>query len=119
MPLSILQVRLGQQLLDIAVGGLSTATYLQQLSVFAGHHAPPLGDVRSCGRRMAPGRPADPLFATCTGRRLSCDAVALRVNTHAATAAQRWPSLAAKNIHPTYYATLPRYRCKCAWVDTA
>jgi site-specific recombinase XerD len=55
--------------------------------------------LRSWLRERA-GRPADPLFPTRTGRRLSRDAVALRVNTHAAAAAQRCPSLAAKNIHP-------------------
>ena len=46
------------------------------------------------------GRPADPLFPTRTGRRLSRDAVALRVSTHAATAAQRCPSLQGKRVHP-------------------
>jgi site-specific recombinase XerD len=46
------------------------------------------------------GRPGDPLFPTRTGRRLSRDAVALRVSTHAATAARRCPSLHGKQIHP-------------------
>lgn len=46
------------------------------------------------------GRAADPLFPTRTGRRLSRDAVALRVTTHAATAAQQCPSLQGKRIHP-------------------
>ena len=46
------------------------------------------------------GRPEDPLFPTRTGRRLSRDAVALRVNTHAATAAQKCPTLLGKRIHP-------------------
>jgi site-specific recombinase XerD len=46
------------------------------------------------------GRPDDPLFPTRTGRRLSRDAVALRVKTHAATAAQRCPSLLGKQVHP-------------------
>jgi len=46
------------------------------------------------------GNPNDPLFPTRTGRRLSRDAVALRVSTHAATAAQRCPSLEGKKIHP-------------------
>lgn len=46
------------------------------------------------------GRPDDPLFPTRTGRRLSRDAVALRVSTHAATAAQNCPSLLGKRIHP-------------------
>ncbi len=47
------------------------------------------------------GHPEDPLFPTRSGRRLSRDAVALRVSTHAATAALRCPSLKGKNIHPT------------------
>lgn len=46
------------------------------------------------------GLPDDPLFPTRTGRRLSRDAIALRVSTHAATAAQQCPSLAGKRIHP-------------------
>jgi site-specific recombinase XerD len=46
------------------------------------------------------GRPEDPLFPTRTGRRLSRDAVALRVATHAKTAAQRCPSLKGKRVHP-------------------
>jgi len=46
------------------------------------------------------GRPADPLFPTRTGRRLSRDAIALRVSTHAAIAAGRCPSLLGKRIHP-------------------
>jgi site-specific recombinase XerD len=46
------------------------------------------------------GRATDPLFPTRTGRRLSRDAVALRVSTHSATAAQRCPSLLGKRIHP-------------------
>jgi site-specific recombinase XerD len=46
------------------------------------------------------GHPEDPLFPTRTGRRLSRDAVALRVSTHAATAAKRCPSLLGKRIHP-------------------
>jgi site-specific recombinase XerD len=50
--------------------------------------------------RERAGHPGDPLFPTRTGRRLSRDAVALRVSTHAATAAQRCPSLLGKRIHP-------------------
>lgn len=46
------------------------------------------------------GHPNDPLFPTRTGRRLSRDAVALRVSTHAAAAAQQCPSLSGKKIHP-------------------
>jgi site-specific recombinase XerD len=46
------------------------------------------------------GRPNDPLFSTRTGRRLSRDAVEQRVSIHAATAAQRCPSLNGKQLHP-------------------
>lgn len=46
------------------------------------------------------GLPADPLFPTRSGRRLTRDAVALRVRTHAATATTRCPSLRGKAIHP-------------------
>ena len=46
------------------------------------------------------GRPADPLFPTQTGRRLSRDAVAQRLNTHTTTATKRCPSLLRKNVHP-------------------
>lgn len=46
-------------------------------------------------------RPAgDPLFPTRTGRRSGPDAIQRRVAIHAATAAQRCPSLQAKNLHP-------------------
>lgn len=55
--------------------------------------------LRSWQRERA-GGPADPLFPTRTGRRLSRDAIALRVSTHAATAAQQCPSLLGKNVHP-------------------
>jgi site-specific recombinase XerD len=50
--------------------------------------------------RERAGHPDDPLFPTRTGRRLSRDAVALRVSTHAAAAAQRCPSLLGRKIHP-------------------
>ena len=46
------------------------------------------------------GRSTDPLFPTRTGRRLSRDAIALRVTTHTATAALDCPSLAGKRVHP-------------------
>ena len=46
------------------------------------------------------GEPAAPLFPTRTGRRLSRDAVERFVAKHAAVAAHRCPSLAAKNLHP-------------------
>ena len=52
------------------------------------------------------GRPGDPLFCTRTGRRLSRDAVALRVRTHTATAVQRCPTLAGKRVPPRAAAQL-------------
>ena len=61
--------------------------------------APAAALLRSWLRERA-GHPTDPLFPTRTGRRLSRDAIALRVSTHAATAARRCPSLAGKNVHP-------------------
>ena len=39
-------------------------------------------------------------FPTRTGRRLSRDAIALRVSTHSAAATQRCPSLVGKKVHP-------------------
>lgn len=46
------------------------------------------------------GLPADPLFCTRTGRRLSPDAVQRRVALHVATARNTCPSLAGKNVTP-------------------
>ena len=46
------------------------------------------------------GRPNDPLFPTRTGRRLSRDAVAQRLNTHAQTVTESCPSLRDKDVHP-------------------
>ena len=46
------------------------------------------------------GPPADPLFPTRSGRRLSRDAVEQRVTTHVKTAAVRCPSLKGKHVHP-------------------
>jgi site-specific recombinase XerD len=46
------------------------------------------------------GRPADPLFVTRTGRRLSRDAIEQRVATHAAAATANCPSLNGKQLHP-------------------
>jgi site-specific recombinase XerD len=50
--------------------------------------------------RERAGQPGDPLFPTRTGRRLTRDAIALRVKTHAATATQRCATLTGKRIHP-------------------
>jgi site-specific recombinase XerC len=46
------------------------------------------------------GQPQDPLFPTRTGRRLSRDAIELRVATHAEVARKRCPSLKGKRLHP-------------------
>lgn len=46
------------------------------------------------------GLPADPLFPTRTGRRLSRDAVERRLTIHSAAAAQRCPSLRSKRVTP-------------------
>ena len=46
------------------------------------------------------GQPADPLFPTRTGRRLSRDAVEQRLDVHVATAAQHCPTLLGKRVHP-------------------
>jgi site-specific recombinase XerD len=64
------------------------------------------------------GRPTDPLFPTRTGRRLSRDAVAQRLNTHTKTVATCCPSLRDKDIH----LHVPRHSCAMsllqAGVDT-
>jgi len=46
------------------------------------------------------GRASDPLFCTRTGRRLSRDAVAQRLNTHVKAAAKACPTLRDKIVHP-------------------
>lgn len=65
------------------------------------------------------GQPHDPVFPTRAGRRLSRDAVALRVTTHATTAAAHCPSLSGKRIHPHVF----RHSCAMtllqAGVDTS
>ena len=60
----------------------------------------PAQAVLSAWLRERAGRPADPLFATRPGRRLSRDAIEQRVTTHAATATKNCPSLAGKQLHP-------------------
>jgi integrase/recombinase XerD len=50
--------------------------------------------------RQQPGEPADPLFPTVTGRRLSSDAVQDLVSKHVATAAAGCPSIRDKNVTP-------------------
>jgi site-specific recombinase XerD len=65
------------------------------------------------------GRPDDPVFPTRTGRRLSTDAIAQRLTTHATTAAITCPSLSGKHLHPHVL----RHSCAMsllqAGVDTA
>jgi site-specific recombinase XerD len=65
------------------------------------------------------GLPSDPLFPTRTGRRLSRDAVALRVSTHAAIAATRCPSLHGKPIHPHVFRHTCAMSLLQAGVDTS
>lgn len=50
--------------------------------------------------RERAGLGADPLFPTRTGRRLSPDAIQRRLTLQVATARDRYPSLAAKNVTP-------------------
>lgn len=65
------------------------------------------------------GLPTDPLFPARAGRRLSRDAVALRVSTHAATAATRCPSLQGKPIHPHVFRHTCAMSLLQAGVDTS
>ncbi len=60
----------------------------------------PVAAVMQKWARERAGQPDQPLFPTRQGRRLSRDAIALRINTHAATAADRCPSLRGKRLHP-------------------
>ena len=50
--------------------------------------------------RERAGTGIDPLFSTRTGRRLSRDAIAQRVQTHAIAAARSCPSLTGRALHP-------------------
>jgi site-specific recombinase XerD len=65
------------------------------------------------------GLPTAPLFTTHAGRRLSRDAVALRVSTHAATAGTRCPSLQGKSIHPHVFRHTCAMSLLQAGVDTS
>lgn len=65
------------------------------------------------------GQPTEPLFPTRTGRRLSRDAVELRVTTHARTAAQLCPSLAGKKMHPHVFRHTCAMSLLQAGVDTS
>lgn len=61
---------------------------------------PPVRDALNDWLAERGGGPNDPLFPTRTGRRLSRDAVALRIATHASAAAAHCPSLVGRSIHP-------------------
>lgn len=65
------------------------------------------------------GLPADPLFCTRTGRRLSRDAVERRVTLHATTAAQQCPSLRDKRLTPHVLRHTAAMTLLHAGVDTS
>jgi integrase/recombinase XerD len=64
------------------------------------------------------GRPADPLFATSTGRQLSRDALERRLAKHGATATAACPSLSAKKITPHVLRHTAAMRLLHAGIDT-
>ena len=64
------------------------------------------------------GMPADPLFPTRRGQRLSRDALERRVAKHAATAATSCPSLASKKVSPHVMRHSTAMRLIHAGVDT-
>lgn len=61
---------------------------------------PPATQVLQAWTAERGGDPTDPLFPTRTGRRLSRDAVASRIQIHTATAAQHCQTLPGKRVHP-------------------
>lgn len=65
------------------------------------------------------GQPHDPLFPTRNGRRLSRDAVALRVTIHATTAQRQCPTLAGKTVHPHVFRHTCAMSLLQAGVDTS
>jgi site-specific recombinase XerD len=65
------------------------------------------------------GHPDQPLFPTSRGRPLSRDAVALVVNRHAKTAAERCPTLATKTISPHVLRHTAAMNLLHAGVDTS
>jgi integrase/recombinase XerD len=68
--------------------------------------------------RERDGQPHEPLFATSTGRKLTRDALERRLTKHAATAATRCPSLAAKTVTPHVLRHTTAMRLLHAGVDT-
>jgi integrase/recombinase XerD len=60
----------------------------------------PIAALLTAWLRQRPARPADPVFATRTGTRLSTDAVADLLTKHVTVAAQTCPSLVTKNVTP-------------------
>jgi site-specific recombinase XerD len=64
------------------------------------------------------GRRDEPLFATCTGRRLSCDAVQRRITIHTAAAADRCPSLQNRRLSPHIFRHTAAMNLLHAGVDT-
>ncbi|MGH3636442.1 MAG: tyrosine-type recombinase/integrase [Mycobacterium sp.] len=60
----------------------------------------PIGAVVVTWIKEHGGAPQDPLFPTRSGRQLSRDAVAQRVNLHAATAASTCTTLQGRKLHP-------------------
>jgi integrase/recombinase XerD len=65
------------------------------------------------------GGPADPVFTTGAGRRMSRDAVAKLVRKHAASAATTCPGIAAKKISPHTLRHSAAMRLLEAGVDTS
>jgi integrase/recombinase XerD len=65
------------------------------------------------------GETADPLFPTRTGQALSHDALARLLDTHAARAAERQPSLTAKRVTPHVLRHTAAMRLLHAGVDTS
>jgi site-specific recombinase XerD len=62
--------------------------------------SPPIEALLQAWLRERGGARTDPLFPTRTGRRLSRDAVALRLDTHTRVAAATCPSLTGRKLHP-------------------